>query len=218
MTGSHFCDAGKILKVINMTTLEEKKTLKRSRILESASKLFVDKSFASTAVDDVVKMAGVAKGTFYLYFKDKNDLLNQIVSYKSAEVLSEGISILSEKEKDTPMSLTEKGVFLADYIADYLSEHKDLAALLNKKLSSCFRSLAESGNEEFSGLINILTGELMKKGFTREQAEMKIYLVTDLIGSVCCDAVLGAGPYSLNQIRPEMKRAVSGILGGEIVD
>lgn len=203
---------------MNMTALEEKKILKRSRILEAASKLFTDKSFSSTAVDDVVKMAGVAKGTFYLYFKDKYDLLDQIISYKSAEVLRQGIALLDEKEKEAPMTLTEKGLFIADYIADYLAEHKDLAALLNKKLSSCFRNFAASGNEDFSGLMDMLTGELTKEGCTREQAEIKIYLVTDLIGSVCCDAVLGAGPYTLEQIRPEMKRTVAGILGGEIND
>ena len=199
-------------------SVEEKKLAKKLRLLDAAYELFGSKGVNLTAIDEVVRLAGVAKGTFYLYFKDKYDLLDQIISYKSAEVLRQGIALLDEKEKEAPMTLTEKGLFIADYIADYLAEHKDLAALLNKKLSSCFRNFAASGNEDFSGLMDMLTGELIKEGCTREQAEIKIYLVTDLIGSVCCDAVLGAGPYTLEQIRPEMKRTVAGILGGEIND
>lgn len=199
-------------------SVEEKKLAKKLRLLDAAYELFGSKGVNLTAIDEVVRLAGVAKGTFYLYFKDKYDLLDQIISYKSAEVLRQGIALLDEKEKEAPMTLTEKGLFIADYIADYLGKHKDLAALLNKKLSSCFRNFAASGNEDFSGLMDMLTGELIKEGCTREQAEIKIYLVTDLIGSVCCDAVLGAGPYTLEQIRPEMKRTVAGILGGEIND
>ena len=201
-----------------MSNIEEKKNLKRNKIIEAASKLFLDKSFASTAVDDVVKMAGVAKGTFYLYFKDKYDLLDQIISFKSAEVLRNGIVLLGEKEKVTDMSLTEKGIFLTDYIADYLFEHKDLAALLNKKLSSCFRNLSSGENGDFSSLIDILVKGLAGEGFSDTSARMRIYLVTDLVGSVCCDSILGRGPYSMEQIRPEMRKAVAGILGGDCVD
>ena len=201
-----------------MSNIAEKKNLKRNKIIEAASKLFLDKSFASTAVDDVVRMAGVAKGTFYLYFKDKYDLLDQIVSFQSAEVLKNGIALLAEKEKTAEMTLIERSNFLTDYVVDYLFEHKDLAALLNKKLSSCFRNLSSGEGGDFTPLIDTLAEDLVEKGLSKASAKMKIYLVIDLIGSVCCDSVLGKGPYSLEQIRPELKKAVAGILGGDCVD
>ena len=48
--------------------LENKKSAKRIRMIEEAYNLFVSKGVHATAIDEVVKKAGVAKGTFYLYF------------------------------------------------------------------------------------------------------------------------------------------------------
>ena len=195
-----------------MPTVEEKKNIKRNNIIEAASKLFMDKSFALTAVDDVVKMAGVAKGTFYLYFKDKYDLLNQIVTYKGAEVLRGGVDELRKKDAEGELPLTEKVLFLTDYIADYLSEHRDLTALVNKNLTYCFKYFTSGENAEFSGIADMFISQFVKEGYTEKEAKMTLYLITDLIGSVCCDAILGTGPFTLDEIKPVMKKAVTDIL------
>ena len=44
--------------------------------IEKSLKLFTTKGINSTAISDIVEKAGVAKGTFYLYFKDKYDIKN----------------------------------------------------------------------------------------------------------------------------------------------
>ena len=50
-----------------MDAAENKKKLeKRIKILETAFSLFKQKSVGSTAIDDVVKATGIARGTFYL--------------------------------------------------------------------------------------------------------------------------------------------------------
>ena len=48
----------------------DKKELKTNKLLETSFKLFTKKGINNTSVDDITKEAGVAKGTFYLYFKD----------------------------------------------------------------------------------------------------------------------------------------------------
>ena len=72
-----------------MPTAAENKHLKQLRILDAATHLFLDRSVSDTAIDDVVKLAGVAKGTFYLYFRDKYDLLDQIVIRRTAALFTE---------------------------------------------------------------------------------------------------------------------------------
>lgn len=47
-------------------------------ILASAAKLFREKGVRAVSIDDIVAGAGIAKGTFYLYFKTKNDLLAKL--------------------------------------------------------------------------------------------------------------------------------------------
>ncbi|MBR4765480.1 MAG: TetR/AcrR family transcriptional regulator [Clostridia bacterium] len=195
-----------------MPTIEEKKNIKRTKIIDAASKLFMDKSFALTAVDDVVRMAGVAKGTFYLYFKDKYDLLNQIVTYKGAEVLRGGVEELKKTDAQGELTLTGKVLFLADYIADYLAQHKDLTALVNKNLTYCFRHFTSGENAEFSEIADMFISQFVSEGYSESEAKMTLYIITDLIGGVCCDAVLGTGPFTLEEIKPIMKKAISDIL------
>src|SRR5262245_45833622 len=48
---------------------------KRERILRAATRVFARKGFYATKVSEVAKAAGVADGTIYLYFKNKDDLL-----------------------------------------------------------------------------------------------------------------------------------------------
>ena len=47
-------------------------------ILESAATLFREKGLKAVSVDEIVQSAGVAKGTFYLYFKSKDNLLEEL--------------------------------------------------------------------------------------------------------------------------------------------
>ena len=47
----------------------------RARIREAANQLFLEHGFEATTVDAIVAAAGISKGTFYLYFERKEDLL-----------------------------------------------------------------------------------------------------------------------------------------------
>ncbi|WP_099210037.1 TetR/AcrR family transcriptional regulator [Thermococcus henrietii] len=50
----------------------------REKLVSSAMELFAKKGFDKTTVDEIVARAGVAKGTFYLYFKSKDDLIKEL--------------------------------------------------------------------------------------------------------------------------------------------
>jgi AcrR family transcriptional regulator len=61
---------------------------RRNDLLDAAQSLVVEKGVSTTTLDDVTRRAGVAKGTFYLYFKSKDDLvaaLQQRFSDRMAE-------------------------------------------------------------------------------------------------------------------------------------
>lgn len=53
---------------------------RRLQILDVASKLFETRGFAETSVDEIVRTAGVAKGTFYYYYRTKQDVLGALAS------------------------------------------------------------------------------------------------------------------------------------------
>lgn len=54
--------------------MRKKDSITREKIIKNALKIFAQKGFYKTTVDDIAGATGVAKGTVYLYFKDKQDL------------------------------------------------------------------------------------------------------------------------------------------------
>ncbi len=57
-----------------MGRVDEKKKSKKKALMNSAFALFSEKGIGKTSVSEISLRAGVAKGTFYLYFKDKTDI------------------------------------------------------------------------------------------------------------------------------------------------
>ncbi|MGX4770921.1 TetR/AcrR family transcriptional regulator [Bradyrhizobium guangdongense] len=52
---------------------------RRQAIVEAAMEEFIARGFAATRLDDIAKRAGVAKGTIYLHFKDKESMFEELV-------------------------------------------------------------------------------------------------------------------------------------------
>jgi len=69
-------------------TTKEKINDKYHRILEAAVKVFAEKGFFQSTVSQIAREAGVADGTIYLYFKNKEDILVQFFSYKARQVFA----------------------------------------------------------------------------------------------------------------------------------
>lgn len=60
---------------------------RRAQILEAAIGVFTAKGYAAARIEDVAAEAGVAKGTIYLHFRDKQDLFEQLVKSLAVPVL-----------------------------------------------------------------------------------------------------------------------------------
>ena len=105
---------------------ELKKEQKKQKLLDAAYSLFLEKGVSKTSVDEIAKGANVAKGTFYLYFHDKEHLLQQLAYQISFRVLSEGYEFVNARQtKD----FTENVILLIDYDpAKFLLAHCGTAA------------------------------------------------------------------------------------------
>jgi TetR/AcrR family fatty acid metabolism transcriptional regulator len=74
-------------KLTQMESSESKdRSLKYHRILEAAVKVFARQGFRQCTVAQIAKEAGVADGTIYLYFKNKDDILVHFFSFKAKQV------------------------------------------------------------------------------------------------------------------------------------
>ena len=195
-----------------MSTISENKKSKQMRILDAAYKLYSEKTVNLTAVDDVVRLAGVAKGTFYLYFKDKYDLLDQIIIHKTSLVVVDAYKELLRVRTFKEMTVLEQLLFFTDYMIDFMKNNKKLTALIDKNMAACFRAVSEIDNKEFKDAVGEFVEMYSSRGFTRDEAVKTLYIVTDMIGSACCDAVLHESPCSVDELRPTIHRMIEKML------
>ncbi|MFW5799902.1 MAG: TetR/AcrR family transcriptional regulator [Spirochaetota bacterium] len=74
----------------------EKRVSKKTNIITTAEKLFYLKGYDSTSVDEIIEKVGLSKGTFYYYFTSKIELLNEVITIKTNEMV-ERINKLNRK-------------------------------------------------------------------------------------------------------------------------
>ena len=81
-----------------MGKVESNKKQKKDALFNTAFELFTTKGTNKTTISDIADKACVAKGTFYLYFKDKYDIRNKLVSYKTKELFYRAYQSVLEHE------------------------------------------------------------------------------------------------------------------------
>ena len=67
-----------------------RKEARPQELLDAALSLFVEKGFAGTRAEEVAVRAGVSKGTLYLYFPSKEDLLKAVIAHHLSERIAAG--------------------------------------------------------------------------------------------------------------------------------
>ena len=73
---------------------------RKNELLDAAQRLFIEQGYESTSVNAIIDSVGVAKGTFYHYFKSKSDLLDSLVERITERILSQVRNALEVREMD----------------------------------------------------------------------------------------------------------------------
>lgn len=94
-----------------MTT--EKAQKKRDLILDKAKELFIQRGYAATSMDELVRYIGVSKGSIYYHFKSKEELFIQLLARQNREWINAWM------EKSSAFSSFEERVYgIADHMVD----------------------------------------------------------------------------------------------------
>jgi hypothetical protein len=84
--------------------------------------------------------------------------------------------------------------------------------VLQKNISSCLKVLPNLGDEEIAHCYYEILEKFIECGYDRENAQKTMYIVIDLVGSVCSDAILHDKPFSIDEIRDNVKAAALNII------
>ena len=195
-----------------MPSVEENKLKKRNKILDAAYNLFAKNGINTTPIDEVVKCAGVAKGTFYLYFHDKYDLMDQIILYKSAAIIKSVIAQMKNINTDNKMEAIDQLTFFVDAIIDYMIENKEMLSVISEKSSILYSLIIDNGDDNIKLDFDYLTDIIVKLGNPPENAKKLLLLVSTMIFTTASNAILSRAPFTIEEIRPEIHLAVKKML------
>lgn len=188
---------------------EINKRKKETSLYLAAYDLFTTKGINNTAISDIVKEAGVAKGTFYLYFRDKYDILNKIVLNKSIKVLNAAIKETKTKNFD---SYSDEILFFIDYIIDFFQKEQLMLGLIHKNLSWGVYRKAREEYKEMSELYSMFENYYKNTDMKRGDIEKLLFMIVDLVGSVCYSSIILNEPAGINEMRPVLFRTIKKII------
>ncbi len=199
-----------------MKKMEEKKELKRKRILESALELYLTPNTVEPSVNQITKKAGVAKGTFYLYFPDKHKLEEQLIITLANRLIQEAVHKVDTIEKINPI---DRVIEFTDTIIDYFYERRPLLHFVQKKLSWGFYKQISENDKDFKEakdgidlLCNRFIDEFDSNTFSRKELVQVIFIIIEMVNGVAYNSIINDGPVSIDEIKPTLNKCIRGIL------
>ena len=188
-----------------MGKIEENKQLKKQKLMDTAFELFTGKGIVRTSVSEIVESSGLAKGTFYLYFRDKYDLQEKLIIRKSETLLHHA---LKESGYEHCEGAEDKVLAIIEDILDQMQKDKRLLGFINKNLSwgIFHKALSRADSEILSFFEDIL------QIADAQRLEILVYTIVELVGSTCYSVILESDPVDLAHYKPVLFRIIRGII------
>ena len=194
-----------------MGKAEENKRIKKNALLSHAFSLFMNKGIPNTTISDITEHAGVGKGTFYFYFRDKDDLIEKLIAQKAAQLLTHS---LTESQKKEALSVEDSFVFIANDLIEQLMNDSMLLRFLNKNLNYGIYKNAmerEDVKEEFDLIAKFY--EIIKKdGSEWNDPMLMLYTVVELVSSTCHSIILEQQPVDYEHYKPYLEACIRSIV------
>ncbi len=187
------------------------KKLKMENLLNASFELFTSQGINKTSIQDIVNKAEVAKGTFYLYFKDKYDIRNRLIAHKSSQLFMQAYSALQEAGIEI---FEDKIIFIMNHVLDALDSNKGLLAFIYKDLSwavfkKALTTQSSSEDVDFGEIYRMMVEE---SGLEFSDAEIMLFMIIELIGSTGYSSIMFNDPVSLDKLKPYLEQSVRGII------
>lgn len=195
-----------------VSKIEENKLLKRENLLISAYDLFMRKGINDTSISDITENAGVAKGTFYLYFIDKWDIYEKLIIERSYLLFDEALIYTNNKGSK---SFKDRILDIADYIINTFIKDKELLKFIGRNLSLGIYndSLVDEYQEQYKDIKEILEKELKTYNNKNRHVSATLFMIIELISSTCYDTILNEIPLPIDKYKPilfnEIKKMIN---------
>lgn len=194
-----------------MGKAELNKQKKRNALLDAAFSLFTTKGINNTSISEIAEKAGVAKGTYYLYFKDKYDINNKLIIYRASKLVD---NAMEKMRKESLPDFKSRLIFVIDYIIDALTSNKVLLMFISKNLGLGFYrqvvGTVETNNDpQIHAAYQALLDDV---GDSVRNPELMLYMIIELTGSCIYSSILHDQPVKIDELKPHLFDTVSRIV------
>lgn len=186
-----------------MGKVEDNKKRKKNAIVDSAFSLFIQNGINETSIADIMKKAELAKGTFYLYFKDKYDVRDYLIRKKAAQIFDRArVALVESDVKD----FEEQIIFMVDHILNQLDANKTLLKFISKNLSwGIFTHALENMPMESGETAVLFVKQLFQdSNLTFRNPEMLMFMIVELVNSTAHNVILYKQPVELTELKKEL--------------
>ena len=192
----------------------EQENDKKQRLLNTAFSLFTEKGLKDTSIQEIVDKAKVAKGTFYLYFKDKYELRDILIAKKSEKLFHDA---LEQLRKNYIQNFSDQIIFVINYVIDELKKTPTLLRFISKNLSwgiynqSIIKLYEDNENKEDS-LFSLFMKGVEVNHLTLKNPEVTLFMIIELVSSTCFTSILEKRPLPIDEYKPYLYDTIRGLL------
>ena len=176
---------------------------------------------------EISQKAGIAKGTFYLYFKDKYDIRNKLISHEASKLFKNAVNALELHIKEQQISdpsftitFTEEIIFIADNIINVLNTNQTLLTFISKNLSwGIFKeALTTNVADDDINFKDIYYEMLEDSGLNLNEPEIMLFMIVELISSTCYSSILYKEPADIDRLKPYLYKTIKAIINEHTIE
>lgn len=187
---------------------------KKSRLLNTAFNLFTLKGIKDTSIQEIVDNANVAKGTFYLYFKDKYEIRDILIAKKSHKLFNDA---LKELRKNYISNLSDQVVFIINYVIDELTKTPMLLKFISKNLSWGIYSktvlkIYENNENDEDSVYRLFLKGVKDNSLKLKNPEVTLFMIIELVSSTCFNSILYNEPLPISEFKPYLYDTIRNII------
>lgn len=187
---------------------------KQNRLLNTAFKLFTEKGTKDTSIQEIVDNASVAKGTFYLYFKDKYEIRDILIVQKSQKLFSDALKSL---RKNYISDFSDSIIYIINYVIDELTKNPLLLKFISKNLSwgvfnKTVLNLYDKSMDSENSVYDLFIKGIKENNIKIENPDVTLFMIIELVGSTCFNSILYKEPLPIDEYKPYLYKTIRGMI------
>ena len=197
--------------------MKNDKEEKENRLLNTAFKLFTEKGLKETSIQEIVDNASVAKGTFYLYFRDKYEIRDILIVKKSQKLFSDALKSL---RKNYISNFSDSIIYIVNYVIDELTKNPLLLKFISKNLSwgvfsKTVLNLYDKSTDEEETVYDLFVKGIEENNIKLSNPEVTFFMIIELVGSTCFNSILYKEPLPIEEYKPYLYKTIRNLIKDE---